>query len=178
MMKLRSVPPIHPRKAQTVEMPRRPRTCGQLAESGQAPPKRGRPGGQAVVEFAIVLPILLLMMVGLVNLGVLINAQITLTQAVWEGARAGATLDPSLSHADERIRRAAQEAVAPLLDPRQVGVEIEPDEATRAAMAWPRPRGEPLRVEASYVLDLAFPFPLHVRLSAQAVSRMEYSNPP
>ena len=45
-------------------------------------------------------------------------------------------------------------------------------------MAWPRPRGEPLRVEASYGLDLAFPFPLHVRLRAQAISRMEYSNPP
>jgi Flp pilus assembly protein TadG len=43
--------------------------------------------GQAIVEFAVVLPILLLLMLGLINLGVLINAQIILTQAAWEGAR-------------------------------------------------------------------------------------------
>ena len=39
--------------------------------------------GQAIVEFAVVLPILLLLMLGLINLGLLINAQIILTQAAW-----------------------------------------------------------------------------------------------
>ena len=60
--------------------------------------------GQAIVEFAVVLPILLLLMLGLINLGVLINAQIILTQAAWEGARAGTTLNPSWGEGDAEYR--------------------------------------------------------------------------
>jgi Flp pilus assembly protein TadG len=49
---------------------------------------------QSIVELAITLPVLLILILGMVNLGVLINAQIILTQAAWEGARAGVTADP------------------------------------------------------------------------------------
>src|SRR3989304_5883288 len=65
--------------------------------------------GQALVEFAVVLPILLLLMIGLVNLGILVNAQIVLTQAAWEGARAGDTIRDPVAGDDEimgAVRRA------------------------------------------------------------------------
>jgi Flp pilus assembly protein TadG len=72
---------------------------------------RGR-SAQALVEFAVVLPILLLLMIGLVNLGILVNAQIVLTQAAWEGARAGATIqDPLVG--DDEITGAVRRAAAP-----------------------------------------------------------------
>ena len=45
--------------------------------------------GQALVEFALVLPILLSLLVGIVDIGFLYNHQLTLTNAAREGARMG-----------------------------------------------------------------------------------------
>jgi Flp pilus assembly pilin Flp len=44
--------------------------------------------GAAAVEFALLLPLLVLIVFGIVDFGRAINAQITLTQAAREGARA------------------------------------------------------------------------------------------
>jgi Flp pilus assembly protein TadG len=55
------------------------------------PARRGRAGadrGAAAVEFALLLPLLVLIVFGLIDFGRAINAQITLTQAAREGARA------------------------------------------------------------------------------------------
>lgn len=134
--------------------------------------------GQAVVEFAIVLPILLLLILGLINLGVLVNAQIILTQAVWEGARAGATLDPSVEDGDAVIQGAVRAALSGLTDPDGIVIEISPTDAERDAMPWPKPRGEALTVRLAYPATLSLPFPLDVKVRAQATSRIEYSNSP
>ena len=48
----------------------------------------GRAHAQAVVEFALVLPLLLFLLVGLIELGIVLQAQIILTNAAWEGVRA------------------------------------------------------------------------------------------
>jgi Flp pilus assembly protein TadG len=134
--------------------------------------------GQAVVEFAIVLPVLLLIMIGLINLGFLINAQLILTQAAWEGARTGATLDPSIGEGDAEIQGAVQASLQGLQDPSGVLITISPDESARAAMAWPLPRGQALQVQLSYPFQLALPLPINLTLGAQATSRIEYSNAP
>jgi hypothetical protein len=133
---------------------------------------------QAVVEFAIVLPVLLILIVGLINLGFLINAQIILTQAAWEGARVGATLDPANGEGDDEINGAVQTALTGLMDPSAVAISISPDETARASMNWPKPRGEELRVDLSYPLQLTLPVPITLSLGAQATSRIEYSNSP
>jgi hypothetical protein len=134
--------------------------------------------GQAVVEFAIVLPVLLILLIGLINLGFLINAQIILTQAAWEGARTGATLDPASGEGDAEINGAVQSALSGLADPSAVAISINPDEPARAALIWPKPRGEALTVDLSYPLNLSLPMPITLNLGAQATSRIEYSNSP
>ena len=60
--------------------------------------------GANAVEFALVLPILLILLFGTITGGVLYNQQHTLTQAAREGARFAATLDG----ADEETCSAAQ----------------------------------------------------------------------
>src|SRR5215472_9109196 len=50
--------------------------------------RRGGERGAAAVEFALLLPLLLLIVFGLIDFGRAINAQITITQAAREGARA------------------------------------------------------------------------------------------
>ena len=49
--------------------------------------------GQAMVEFAIVVPVFLLILVGILEFGFLMNHDLTIQYATREGARAGAALD-------------------------------------------------------------------------------------
>lgn len=49
-----------------------------------------RDRGAAAVEFALLLPVLLLLVFGIIDFGRALNAQITLTQAAREGARLAA----------------------------------------------------------------------------------------
>jgi Flp pilus assembly pilin Flp len=49
-----------------------------------------RDRGAAAVEFALLLPVVLLLLFGIVDFGRALNAQITITQAAREGARLGA----------------------------------------------------------------------------------------
>ena len=134
--------------------------------------------GQGVVEFAIVLPILLLLILGLVNLGVVVTTQIVITQAAWEGARAGATLDREAGEDDDQIYGAVNAALKPL-DSTQANIDIEPqDDQPPRNQPWPEPRGKPLTVRVEYALRLSLPFPMVLNLRSQATSRMEYQNPP
>lgn len=50
----------------------------------------GRDRGAAAVEFALLLPVLLLLVFGIIDFGRALNAQVTLTQAAREGARLAA----------------------------------------------------------------------------------------
>ncbi len=59
--------------------------------------RRARDRGAAAVEFAIVLPLLLLLVFGIIDFGRLLNAQITLTQAAREGARLAALGQPEVT---------------------------------------------------------------------------------
>src|SRR5919106_3408538 len=51
-------------------------------------PRRHGPRGQAMVEFAAVLLPILLLIVGIIQFGLLLNANVTITNAAREGARA------------------------------------------------------------------------------------------
>ncbi len=52
--------------------------------------------GSAAVEFALLVPILLLIVFGIIDFGRALNAQITLTQAAREGARLAAVGQPNV----------------------------------------------------------------------------------
>jgi len=79
-----------------------PRGNGRLVPAGAAPER-----GAVAVEFALLLPILLLILFGIIDFGRAFNAQITLTQAAREGVRAYAiTGNPSDGNA--RTQQAVQ----------------------------------------------------------------------
>ena len=131
--------------------------------------------GQALAEFAFVLPVLLLLMVAIIDFGILFYTQMAVTNAAWEGARAGATIvDPV--QGDQEIIGAVQ-AAAYGLDNSRLMIEIDPtqDEHPRD-QPYPAPRGEPLTVTVQYQVELSFP-PLTLPVTGQVVTRMEYQNP-
>ena len=64
--------------------------------TGRLPGIRGKDRGAAVVEFALLLPLLLLLLFGIIDFGRALNAQITITQAAREGARLVALNQPNV----------------------------------------------------------------------------------
>jgi len=131
--------------------------------------------GQALVEFAFVLPLLILLLVVIVDLGIIFYTQMTVTNAAWEGARAGATIvDPD--HGDQEIFGAVQAAVYGL-NVSNLKIEIDPtqDESPRN-QPFPAPRGSPLSVTVQYPLELSLP-KFILPITGKAVTRMEYQNP-
>jgi hypothetical protein len=61
-----------------------------VSVSSGAPAPRSTDHGAAAVELALVLPLLLVLVFGIIDFGRMLNAQITLTEAAREGARAAA----------------------------------------------------------------------------------------
>ncbi len=106
--------------------------------------------GQALIEFALVLPFLLAFAFGLVLIAEVGVARVVLEHAASEGARVG-----SLTNDDERIRAAIGAAVRPLR-PDRVAIRIRPgeDEAPRSN----DPRGSLLRVELRYLVPAPLGF--------------------
>ncbi|MCJ7717026.1 MAG: pilus assembly protein [Anaerolineales bacterium] len=131
--------------------------------------------GQALVEFAFVLPILLLLMVAIIDFGIVFYTQMAVSNAAWEGARAGATIiDPSKG--DQEITGAVHSA-AYGLDPASLVIDIDPtqDEPPRN-LSFPEPRGAALTVTLQYQVRLTFP-QITLPITGRAVTRMEYQNP-
>lgn len=65
-------------------------------------------GGQALAEFALVLPVLLILVIGIIEFGRAWNARQVITDAAREGARLAVVADPTVDQAtvDTRIRAA------------------------------------------------------------------------
>ena len=98
--------------------------------------------GQALVELALVLPVLLVLAFAISEIAELGIARLALEQGAAEGARIGA-----LTNDDELIRSSVAAAVAPL-DPTKVGVAVIPSASDRG----PAPRGGLLRVTLRYAI--------------------------
>jgi len=60
---------------------------------------RRREGGQAIVEFAVILPVFLLMVLGMIDLARAWNAKQVITDAAREGARWGVVREPPVDAA-------------------------------------------------------------------------------
>lgn len=125
--------------------------------------------GQAIVEFALVLPTLLVVALAMVLVAELGIARLALQHATAEAARAGA-----LTNDDEQIRGTLAATVAPLA-PDRVTSAISP-----AQVEPPRngdPRGSLLTVRASYALPVPLGFvglPRFV-VTASASRRIEWT---
>ena len=107
---------------------------------------RGPDSGAAMVEFAIILPILLLLILGMVAFSRAFNAQITLTQASREGVRVLAITQGNQA-AKEAAAIAATEGVA--------GTTLDTTQLTISTTACNS--GDPTSLTASYPFTLDIP---------------------
>jgi Flp pilus assembly protein TadG len=91
-----------------------------------------REDGQAMVEFAIVVPILLVLVLGIIQFGIVFNHHLTLTDAVRAGARQAAvsrTLSSqaaAVAAAEARVRSAASGSLSDAANPVALPVTVTP----------------------------------------------------
>lgn len=100
--------------------------------------------GQGLVEFTLTLPLLVLIMVGVLDLGRLYFAAMTVTNAAREGARYGAA------------NPAAASAIAARAQNEAYGSIITPGELTVSTPTFPSgcALGNPIRVSVTYNFQL------------------------
>jgi Flp pilus assembly protein TadG len=125
--------------------------------------------GQAVVEFALVLPLLLLVILGVVLVAEVGVARLALEHAAAEGARTG-----SLTNDDDLVRSTVAAAVTPL-DASLVNVIIEPTQSQSPRSS--QPRGSLLRVRLRYTIPVPLGFAGLPRLTVEsaAARRVEWT---
>lgn len=100
--------------------------------------------GQAVVELALVLPIFLMLIFGVIEMSRIGYSFVTLNNAVRSGARIA-----SLGGLDADIRNSIATS-APLFDPSLINIEITPSDLDRRS-------GTSVLVQASYPVHLNTP---------------------
>jgi Flp pilus assembly protein TadG len=125
--------------------------------------------GQAIVEFALVLPVLITVAFAIALVADVSVVRLALQHGTAEAARAGA-----LTNDDDAIRDTLAAAVAPLA-PERVRMAIAPPESETPRSG--DPRGSLLVVRASYEIPLPLAFigigPLTVE--ASATRRIEWT---
>jgi len=133
---------------------------------------RGRPvadGGQATVEAAMAMPIVLIALLLIVQVGVVVRDAMALIQAAREGARVAAVTDDD-GAAAEAVRRSAGP-----LDPTRIVVVVDPTSGERV-------RGASVTVSLSYADRLTIPVvsklvTFEVPLRSAASIRIEQTPP-
>ena len=120
----------------------------RVGQSGAGTGRRAAPqkqGGAAAVEFALLLPLLMALLMGTLEMGLILYDKAVLTHASREGARAGIVLrnpKPSVGEISNVVLQKSQASLISLLptDPPQVTV------LQSSPAAWPNP----LQVSVQY----------------------------
>lgn len=128
--------------------------------------RQGEGRGQAAVELALLLPVLLLLVLGIAEFGRALEAYLAIQNGAWVGARLGIT-----GASDGDIRQAVLQATASL-DPSRLTVDISPPQGSRSS-------GDALTVRVAYQFPVDVPIITRVvrssslLLTASATMRME-----
>ena len=134
------------------------------ADRARSHPGQGGDRGSSAVEFALLLPILLLVLLALVQVGVLARDSLVLTQASRAGAR-----EAAVQLSTDAVEQAVRDA-APGLAADRLSVNV----------AWSGSRGAPVTVSVEYMAPVAsllagWLLPGSVSLSASATMRQEFA---
>jgi Flp pilus assembly protein TadG len=106
--------------------------------------------GQALLEFALVLPILLILIVGIIEFGRAWNMEQIITDAAREGARKAAIADESVTQA--QVIQTVKDALT--------NGRIDPNTATITTNGWDAGTGAPATITVSVPYRFTFFGPL------------------
>ena len=118
--------------------------------------------GQSLVEFALVLPFLLVLILGMIEFGWILNGKITLTSAAREGARV-AIIYESADKAEAAVQSAVSKS-AESSSLKEVNATTDFNESTKSAV---------VNVNAKITPIIGLFFSGDVKLTAKAEMRIE-----
>jgi Flp pilus assembly protein TadG len=128
--------------------------CARLANRHQTRPahrrRRRNRSGQALLEFALITPLLLALIIGVVELSRAWNAQQVITNTAREALRAAVVADPNFTQ-DAMYARIDEQLSIAALDPSRAQVTFE---------GWRSGAGSLARIELSYQYDFNILGPL------------------
>jgi Flp pilus assembly protein TadG len=110
-----------------------------------------RQEGQAMVEFAMVLPLLLLLIMGIIQFGIVFSHYVTLTDAVRAGARQAAvsrSLPDPVATTQARVKQSAAG-----LKESDLVITVTPYDPSDGTATWVQ--GGDVTVEATYPYELS-----------------------
>jgi Flp pilus assembly protein TadG len=110
----------------------------------------GSEDGQALVEFAIVVPLLLLLIVGLVEFARAWNTQQVLTDAAREALRNSVVANPEFTY----------DALLAQIDAALMRASLDPQNAQVSVDGWKAGTGTPAQIHIDYRYDFGFFGPL------------------
>jgi len=121
--------------------------------------------GQSLVEFAILLPVLLLLLMGILEFGLMLNSYMTINNSAREGARLGIVSGSNLEISNLITN------ISPNLDSKNLIVNITPLDGSRTS-------GGTISVEVIYNYHLTIPIISNILgnvvvLKAQTSMRIE-----
>jgi hypothetical protein len=105
-----------------------------------------RRDGQALVELALIVPVLLLMIVGLAEFARAWNTKQVLTDASREALRNSVVANPDFTY----------ESMLHLIDQALLRASLEPERAEVSVEGWKSGTGSPARIRIDYRYDLGF----------------------
>ncbi len=126
-------------------------------------------GGQSLVEFALVVPVFLLILLAIVQFGFIFNAQVTITNAAREGARAATIYVYNAKLANKATNDAARSTAALVAARQSLGIldaSQFPTTGNNFVVAYTLPTdvqesdartGEQVTVTITYRQDLIIP---------------------
>ena len=123
---------------------------------------RRREDGQAIVEFALVAPIFLLLVLGVVEFGRAFNVYQTVTDAAREGARTAVIANPTFT----------LDTVAARINANLNGAALDTASAIKTVTGFHTGTGTPLTVSISYPYHLGWLQPFMSWTNAQASFNM------
>jgi Flp pilus assembly protein TadG len=106
----------------------------------------GADDGQALVEFALVSPLLLLLILGLVEFARAWNTQQVLTEAARDALRSAVVANPSFTY-DAMVSMVDQALERASLDPKRAQISVD---------GWKTGSGTPARITIDYQYDFEF----------------------
>jgi Flp pilus assembly protein TadG len=130
-----------------------------------------RQDGQAMVEFALVIPVLLLLVMGIIQFGILFSHYVTLTDAVRAGARQAAvsrTLPDPVVATENRLKQSAAG-----LEASDLVITVTPLDPTDGSATWAQGGDVTVKATYPYALNLFGVVVMSGRIESETTERVE-----
>jgi Flp pilus assembly protein TadG len=134
--------------------------------------QQNRRSGQSIVEMALILPFLLILIFGIIDMGWYVYGYATIYQAARNGAQKAAEIPPQVNRVSPTLDR-SDACVSNVLDATKVGAVMFPDlttgtnPANTIAITYPardssnkpfRALGQPVQIDITYNIQPLTPF--------------------